>query len=458
MFSQLQEGLHKSLDRLRGVGRLNEENIKESLSTIRTALLEADVALSVCDRFLESVKTQALGEKVLQNVRPGDALIKLVNDELASILGDESAELNLSVKPPMVILLAGLQGAGKTTTAGKLAHYLKTKEKKSLLLVSTDIYRPAAMEQLERLSEQVGVDYFQASTKDAPKKIAQAALSHAKKHFHDVVIIDTAGRLHIDQDMMSEVSDIHQATQANETLLVVDSMTGQDAANIAKTFNDALPLSGVILTKTDGDARGGAALSMRMITGKPILFIGTGEKIHGLERFHPKRVASSILGMGDIVSLVEDANDQMDKKKQARLAQKIKKGKKFDFNDFLEQLQQMKKMGSMEKLMKKLPNMPAMPSKAKALTDGKQIAQMEAIVCSMTLKERLFPALLNGSRKRRIAAGSGTTIQDVNKLLKQFMQMQKMLKRFKGGKMMSKFNSMRDQLPPELQDQLPKDF
>lgn len=458
MFGGLSDRLNHTLERLRGIGRLDEENIAESLSAIRTALLEADVAVSVVKSFIEQIKQKAIGEKVMRNVRPGDALVKLVHDQLIHILGDSTVEMNLSVKAPMVIVLAGLQGAGKTTSAAKLANLLKNKNKKSVLLVSTDIYRPAAMEQLKTLAQNIEVDYYPTTVKDQPVKIAKAALKHAREKFHDVLIIDTAGRLHIDDDMMNEVTQIHQTVKAHETLLVLDSMAGQDAANIAKTFNDCLSLSGVILTKTDGDARGGAALSMRMITGKPILYIGTSEKIEGIEHFHPDRIASQILGMGDIVSLVEQAKEKMDDKKSQQLAKKIKKGKKFNFNDFLDQLQQMKKMGDMEKLLKKLPNMGTIPDKAKQMMDAKHINQMEAIVQSMTPKERLFPGLLNGSRKRRIARGSGTTVVEINRLIKQFNQMQKMVKRFKGSKMLNRINAMKGNLPPELRDQLPDDL
>ena len=458
MFGGLSDRLNQTLDRLRGIGRLDEENITESLLAVRTALLEADVAVSVVKTFIDEIKQKAIGEKVMNNVRPGDALVKLVHDELTHILGDTTVEMNFSVKAPMVILLAGLQGAGKTTSAAKLANLLKNKHKKSVLMVSTDVYRPAAMTQLQTLAKSIEIDCYPTSTKDKPLKIAKAALKHAREKFHDVLIIDTAGRLHIDDEMMKEVIQIHQSVQAHETLLVLDSMAGQDAVHVAKTFNNSLSLTGVILSKTDGDARGGAALSMKMVTGKPIRYIGTSEKIEGIERFHPERIASQILGMGDIVSLVEQAKERMDEKKSQKLAKKIKKGKKFNFNDFLDQLQQMKKMGGMEKLLKKLPNMGAIPDKAKQMMDGKQISQMEAIIQSMTHKERLFPALINGSRKKRIANGSGTTVVEVNRLIKQFNQMQKMVKRFKGGKMLNKINLMKEKLPPELRDQLPDDF
>ena len=458
MFKDLSDKLSKSLRDLQGVGRLTEDNIEDSLREVKVALIEADVALPVIKTFISDIKEKALGSDVLKNIKPGEALIKLVQDELVHILGDDSASLTLTGKPPLVILLAGLQGAGKTTTAAKLANHLKNKEKKSVLLVSTDIYRPAAIDQLEQLSKQIDVDFFPSNPQQKPVQIAKDAISHAKAKYNDIVIVDTAGRLHIDDQLMDEIKAIHGAVNPTDCILVVDSMAGQDAANSAKAFNDSLELSGVILSKTDGDARGGAALSMRYITQKPILFLGTGEKIDGLEAFHPKRVASRILGMGDIVGLVEAAQSKVDQEKATKFAKKIKKGKRFDFNDFIEQLGQMKKMGGMQSMLDKLPNMPNIPAKAANMFDDKIIVQMEAIVQSMTRKERSFPALINGSRKKRIAGGSGTTVQDVNKLLKQFAQMQKMMKRFKGNKMMNKLNALRGKLPPELLDQMPDDF
>lgn len=458
MFNQLGNRLTTTLNRLRGVGRLTESNIKVALREVKRALLEADVALPVVNQFLDDVNKAAVGQAVIKNIRPGEALIKIVHDELITILGGESAELNLKAEPPIVYLMVGLQGSGKTTTAAKLARWLKTTKNKSVLVTSADIYRPAAIDQLARVAEQVGVDCFPSNAQQKPTQIARDAIQHAKKHFHDVVIIDTAGRLHVDDELMAEVRDISSVAQPTETLLVVDSMTGQDAANVAKAFSDALNLTGVILTKVDGDARGGAALSMRMITHKPIKMIGTGEKLDALEAFHPQRIASRILGMGDILSLVEEAQQKIDHKQAAKLAQKVKKGKRFDFNDFLSQLKQMRKMGGLAGLMSKLPMMPNLPKGAAGMMDEKLLVKMEAMICSMTLKERSFPALINGSRKQRIAKGSGTDLQDVNKLLKQFTQMQKMLKRFKGDKMAKKMKNLQGQLPPELLDQLPPDW
>ncbi len=458
MFNNLADRLSTTLKKLRGLGRLTEENIKETLREVRTALLEADVALPVVKDFIEQIREKALGQEVVGNIRPGDALVKVVQDQLTHVLGDEHMELNLKTTPPAVILMAGLQGSGKTTTSAKLANWLKNSEKKKVMVTSADVYRPAAIDQLETLAQQIEIDFFPSDPSQKPVAIAKAALEKAKTQGIDVLIIDTAGRLHIDDEMMNEITDVSNAIDPTETLLVVDSMTGQDAANVAKTFNDALPLTGVVLTKIDGDARGGAALSMRMVTGKPIKFVGVGEKVEALEPFHPNRIASRILGMGDIVSLVEQAQHKVDKKQADKIAKKLKKGKRFNFNDFLSQLKQMKKLGGMKSLLGKLPNMGGMSKMATAMMDDKLLVRMEAIIQSMTPKERYFPALINGSRKRRIANGSGTTLQDVNKLLKLFTQMQKTLKRFKGDKMMKKMGQMQGQLPPELLDKLPKDF
>ena len=458
MFSTLSDKLTNTLNTLRGRGRLTEKNIKDTLKNIRKSLLDADVSLAVIKSFIADVQKKSLGAQVMKSIRPGDALIKIVKDELTHILGDECSELNLNAPAPLVILMAGLQGSGKTTTTAKLARYLKNKEKKSVLLTSTDIYRPAAIEQLKTLAEQIEADYFPSNNQQKPAKIAKDALQHAKQHHHDILIIDTAGRNHIDNELMDEIANLSAITKPTETLLVVDSMAGQDAANTAKTFNDRLELSGIILTKTDGDARGGAALSMRIITGKPIKFMGTGEKVDGLEAFHPDRVASRILGMGDIVSLVEHAQSTIDQEQVDKLNKKIKKGKRFDFNDFLGQLKQLKKLGGVQSVLSKLPGMGQLPPAAQEMMDDGAFIQMESIVLSMTLKERRFPDLINGSRKRRIAAGSGTTLQDINKLLKQFSLMQKMLKKMKGDKMMKKMKNMKSSLPPELLDQLPDDL
>jgi len=454
MFTQLSERLGNTVNKLRGIGRLTEANVKDALSDVKKSLLEADVALSVVKDFIEQVREKALGQEVMRSVRPGDSFVKLVQDELTHVLGDKQAELNLNAPAPIVFLVAGLQGSGKTTSVAKLANWLKTQKKKSVMVTSADIYRPAAIEQLATLAQQIDAEYFPSTTKDDPVSIVNNAIQQAKSKFIDVLIIDTAGRLHIDNEMMEEIKKISKAANPTETLLVVDSMAGQDAANIAKTFNDTLELTGTILTKTDGDARGGAALSMRMITNKPIKFIGVGEKIDALQTFHPDRIASRILGMGDIVSLVEEAEAKVDKKKADKVAKKLKKGKRFDFNDFLDQLHQMKKMGGMKSLLGKLPGMGAIPKAATAMMDDKLMIKMEAIILSMTLKERNFPALINGSRKRRISAGSGTSIQDVNKLLKQFAQMQKMLKRFKGNKMMNQMKQLEGNIPPELMNKL----
>ena len=461
MFNQLTERLSTTLEKLRGVHRFTEENIKEAIGDIRKALIEADVALSVVKTFIETVTEKAIGQTIIKQVRPEEAFVKLVQDELTTVLGGETTEINLRAQKPVVILMAGLQGSGKTTTTAKLAKGLSTTQKKTVMVTSTDVYRPAALDQLETLAKQIEVAHFPSTPQDKPLDIVKRAIDHAKKQFLDILIIDTAGRLHIDDAMMDEIQQISAACLPTETLLVVDSMAGQDAANVAKTFNEKLALTGVILTKTDGDARGGAALSMRIITGKPIKFVGTGEKIDGLAVFHPERVASRILGMGDIVSLVETVKAKVDKKEADKIAKKLQKGKRFDFNDFLSQLHQMKKMGSMQSLMDKLPGFAKVPKGASAMMDDKVIVQMEAIILSMTQKERRFPALINGSRKQRIAKGSGTSLQDIGKLLKQFAQMQKMLKRFSGNKMekrMKQLEQFRDQLPPELLAQMPEKF
>ena len=450
MFDSLSERLGQTVRNLRGVGRLTEENIKDSMREVRMALLEADVALPVVREFIAHVKEKALGENVLKSLTPGQALVKVVSDELTAIMGEENESLNLSVTPPAVILMAGLQGAGKTTTAAKLALLLKEKHKKSVMVVSADIYRPAAIKQLETVAAEVGANFFPSSIEQDPVDIANAAIKEAKIQNNDVLIIDTAGRLHIDDDMMGEIKRLHAAVTPVETLFVVDSMTGQDAATTSKAFNDALPLTGVVLTKTDGDARGGAALSTRYITGKPIKFIGVGEKMSALEAFHPERVASRILGMGDVVSLVEDAQLNIDHAKAEKLAKKLKKGKGFDLEDFSEQLQQMKNMGGIASLMGKLPGMPNIPKGAMDQVDDKKMLHLEAIISSMTPKERHFPDIIKGSRKKRIAAGCGLQVQDVNRLLKQFTQMQKMMKKMKGGGMAKMMRSMKGQLPPGM--------
>ena len=450
MFDSLSERLGQTVRNLRGVGRLTEDNIKDTMREVRMALLEADVALPVVREFIDHVKEKALGENVLKSLTPGQALVKVVNDELTAIMGEANEELNLSVTPPAVIMMAGLQGAGKTTTVAKLARYLKDKKKKSVMVVSADVYRPAAIKQLETVASEVGANFFPSSVDQDPVDIATAAIKEAKIQNNDVLIIDTAGRMHLDEEMMGEIKRLHAAVNPAETLFVVDSMTGQDAANTSKAFNEALPLTGVILTKTDGDARGGAALSTRYITGKPIKFIGVGEKMSALEPFHPERIASRILGMGDVVSLVEDVQSSVDHEKAAKLANKIKKGKGFDLEDFSDQLSQMKNMGGIASLMGKLPGMPNIPKGAMDQVDDKKMLHLEAIISSMTQKERRFPDIIKGSRKKRIAAGSGMQVQDVNRLLKQFSQMQKMMKKMKGGGMAKMMRSMKGQLPPGM--------
>lgn len=451
MFDSLSERLGRTIKNLRGQGRLTEDNVKETLREVRMALLEADVALPVVREFIERLRARAVGNEVLTSLTPGQALVKIVNDELVHVMGDACDELNLNVQPPAVILMAGLQGAGKTTTVAKLSRWLKERAKKSTLVVSCDIYRPAAIEQLKTLAGEVEAEFYPSDPSQDPVEIAKNAIDHARKHYKDVVIVDTAGRLHIDEEMMGEIKRIHAAINPVETLFVVDSMTGQDAANSAKAFNEALPLTGVILTKTDGDARGGAALSIRHITGKPIKFLGVGEKTAALEAFHPDRVASRILGMGDVLSLVEEAEHKVDKKKAARLAKKLKKGKGFDLVDFRDQLQQMSSMGGVASLMEKLPGMSNLPQAAKSQVNDKEMGKLVAIINSMTPKERTFPAVIKGSRKKRIAAGSGTQIQDVNKLLKQFTQMQKMMKKMAKGGMAKMLRGMKGGgMPPGM--------
>lgn len=456
MFDNLTERLTRSFNNLRGLGRLTEENIQQPLREVRLSLIEADVALPVIKKFIEDVKTKALGQEVV-NLNPEQAFIKTVRDELVQIMGAERAELNFKTQPPAVFLMAGLQGSGKTTSAAKLALYLKETEHKKVMLVSTDVYRPAAIHQLKILADQVGAEFFPSETHENPITIAEKALDSAKKNYMDVLIIDTAGRLHIDTEMMSEIKALHQKVSPIETLFVVDSMTGQDAANTAQAFHEALPLTGVILTKTDGDARGGAALSVRTITGQPIKFMGSGEKIEALEPFHPERVASRILGMGDILSLIEEVERKTDKKATEKLAKKLKKGSGFDLEDFKNQLVQMNSMGGLTGMMNKLPGMSQLPQNAMNQVNDSSTKQTIAIINSMTPKERRVPKIIVGSRKKRIALGSGTQIQDVNRLLKQFEQMQKMMKKFTkpGGmqKMMRGIGNL-----PGLKGLLPKDF
>jgi signal recognition particle subunit SRP54 len=448
MFENLSERLGKTFKNLSGKGRLTEDNIKDTLREVRMALLEADVALPVVRDFIGQVKERAVGTEVSKSLNPGQVFIKIVQSELESVMGQVNESLNLAAQPPAVVLMAGLQGAGKTTSVGKLAALLKQREKKKVLVVSVDVYRPAAIKQLETLATEVDVEFFPSSEDQNPVDIANAAIDFARKHFFDVLLVDTAGRLHVDGKMMGEIQVLHNAINPIETLFVVDAMTGQDAANTAKAFNDALPLTGVILTKADGDARGGAALSVRHITGKPIKFIGTGEKLDALEAFHPERIASRILGMGDVLTLIEEVERKVDKDKAQKLAKKVQKGKGFDLQDFKEQLEQMRNMGGMMSMMDKMPGMGNMTSQIKEKANDKSFVQMESIINSMTPGERTRPDVIKGGRKRRIAAGSGTQIQDVNRLLKQFTQMQKMMKKMSGGGMKKMMRGMQGMIPP----------
>ncbi|ALN92187.1 MULTISPECIES: signal recognition particle protein [Lysobacter] len=443
MFESLTQRLSGTIERLRGRGRLTEENIRESMREVRIALLEADVALPVVQALIERIKVRAVGQEVLKSLTPGQALIKVVRDELTTVMGSQAADLNLNVPAPAVILLAGLQGAGKTTTVGKLAKHLKERRKKKVMVVSADVYRPAAIEQLKQLAQQVDVLFFASDASQKPVDIVRAAIADAKKSYVDVLLVDTAGRLAIDEAMMAEIKALHAAVTPVETLFVVDSMTGQDAATTAKAFSEALPLTGVVLTKTDGDARGGAALSVRYVTGRPIKFIGVGEKPDGLDVFHPDRVASRILDMGDVLSLVEQVEQQVDKDKAQKLAEKVAKGKKFDLNDMKDQLEQMQNMGGLHGLMDKLPGMGQIPESVKNQVTGKEVPRMVAIINSMTKKERRNPGLLNGSRRARIAKGSGLTPADVNKLMKQYQQMEKMMSKLSGGGMKGLMRGMK---------------
>ncbi len=448
MLENLTGRLQATLKHLRGEARLTESNISGALREVRMALLEADVALPVVKQFIEDVRAKAVGQDVLGSLSPGQAAIKVVYDALVALMGEKNERLNLAVRPPAVVLMAGLQGSGKTTSAAKLARYLREREKKSVLLASADVYRPAAMEQLQRLSAQVGANFFPSRPDQKPTEIAQAALEQARVSATDILILDTAGRLHVDAAMMDEIRALHTALDPVETLFVVDSMTGQDAVNTAKRFNDVLPLTGVILTKTDGDARGGAALSVRAVTGKPIKFLGTGEKTDALEPFHPDRLASRILGMGDVLSLVEQAQRTVDHDKAKQLAQKVAKGKGFDLEDFREQLLQMERMGGMSSLVDKLPGLGGkLPGPEQFKQGEKQMLRLVAIINSMTPVERREPDIIRGSRKRRIAAGSGTQVQDVNRLLKQFGEMQIMMKRLGKGGMGKMMQSLKGRMP-----------
>jgi signal recognition particle subunit SRP54 len=435
MFDNLTDSLSATLKNLRGQGRLTEDNIKDTLREVRMALLEADVALPVVTDFIEQVRAGALGQEVQNSLTPGQALIKLVQAELVKVMGAANEGLNLKTQPPAIILMAGLQGAGKTTTVAKLGRWLQETQKKKVGVVSADVYRPAAIKQLQTLAEDLSLTFFDSDISQKPVDIAKNAIEAAKRKYLDVLIVDTAGRLHIDDEMMGEIKALHAAIKPIETLFVVDSMTGQDAANTAKAFNDALPLTGVILTKADGDARGGAALSIRHITGKPIKFIGVGEKTTALEPFYPDRIASRILGMGDVLGLIEEIEQKVDKEKAEKLARKIQKGKNFDLEDFREQLQQMQSMGGVSSMLDKLPGIGNVPQEMKDKVNDKMIARQIAVICSMTKQERKHPDLIKGNRKKRIADGCGQELQDVNRLLKQFMMMQKMMKKLKSGNM-----------------------
>lgn len=449
MFDSLSDRLSRTIKNLRGQGRITEDNIKDTMRDVRMALLEADVALPVVRDFVERVKQRAIGQEVMSSLSPGQALIKIVDEELVATMGEANEGLNLAAQPPAVVLMAGLQGAGKTTTVAKLAKLLQERHNKKVMVVSCDVYRPAAIKQLQTLAGQVGASFYPSEAEQQPVEIARAALDAAKKQFQDVLLVDTAGRLHIDETMMGEIQQIHQAVNPVETLFVVDSMTGQDAAVTAKAFNDALALTGVVLTKTDGDARGGAALSIRQITGKPIKFLGAGEKIDALEPFYPDRLASRILGMGDVLSLVEEVQRKVDVGDAEKLASKFKKGGSFDFNDLKAQMEQMMNMGGLGGLLDKLPGMGQLGN-IKDKVNDKDIKRLIAIIQSMTPKERAFPDIIKGSRKKRIAAGAGVQVQDVNKLMKQQQQMKKMMKKMKGGGMKKMMQMMQGKLPPGM--------
>jgi len=450
MFENLTDRLSRSMQKLRGRGRLTEDAVNEALREVRVALLEADVALPVVRSFIADVKARALGREVLQSLTPGQAMVKIVHDELVRVMGQENESLDLRAAPPVVVMLAGLQGSGKTTTAAKLARHLH-EQGKQVMLVSCDVYRPAAIEQLRTLAGQVEAAFQDSAADQDPVRIAREALDAARRQFMDVLLVDTAGRLHVDAAMMDEARSIARALQPHEILFVVDSMTGQDAANTAQAFNEALELTGIVLTKTDGDARGGAALSVREVTGKPIKFIGSGEKVDALQPFYPDRIASRILGMGDVLSLVEEVQRSVDRDQAEKLARKLKKGRGFDLEDFRAQLEQMNQMGGLTSLVDKLPGVGQLPDTVRSQVDDSQTRRMIAIINSMTPQERRFPDVIRGARKRRIAGGSGTSIQDINRLLKQYAQMQKMMKKLgRGGmqKMMKQMGRLQGGMPP----------
>ena len=448
MLDNLTQRLARVMKTLRGEARLTEENITDALREVRLALLEADVALPAVKEFIAAVKEKAVGEEVIGSLSPGQALIGVVHRELTRIMGEAHDGLNLATQPPAIVLMAGLQGAGKTTTVGKLGKLLRETQKKKVLVVSCDVYRPATIEQLKAVAAQAGVDFFPSAPTDKPLDIARNAVDWAKRHYHDVLLVDTAGRLAIDEAMMKEIAELHAALKPIETLFVVDAMLGQDAVNTAKAFNEALPLTGVVLTKLDGDARGGAALSVRHVTGRPIKYAGVGEKLSGLEPFHPERMASRILGMGDVLSLIEDAKKGIDEQKAVEFAKKLKSGKGFDLNDFKEQIGQMRKMGGLSSLMDKLPAQFAQAAgQMPAGVEDKAVGRIEGIINSMTPAERAKPELLKASRKRRIAAGAGVQVQEVNRLLNQFEQTQKMMKQFSKGGMAKLMRGMKGMLP-----------
>jgi signal recognition particle subunit SRP54 len=446
MLDNLTTRLAGIVKHIRGEARLTEANIQEALREVRIALLEADVALPVVKHFIDAVRAKALGAEVVGSLTPGQALVGVVHRELTALMGEANAPLDLATQPPAVILMAGLQGSGKTTTSGKLARLLLA-ERKKVALVSTDVYRPAAIEQLKTVAAQVGAEFIASATGEKPADIAKGALDYARTHYMDVLIVDTAGRLAIDEEMMREIAELHAVLKPVETLFIVDAMQGQDAVNVARAFNERLPLTGVILTKLDGDARGGAALSVRHVTGKPIKFAGVGEKLTGLEPFHPERMAARILGMGDILSLVEEAHARIDLQEAQRVAEKVKKGKGFDLEDFKQQIAQMKKMGGVASLLDKLPAQLAGSIDPAKLADDKQLKRIEGIINSMTRAERAKPELIKASRKRRIAAGAGVPVQAVNQLLNQFEQMQKMMKMMKGGNLQRMMRGMKGMIP-----------
>ena len=449
MFDKLTERLSGAVEALRGRGRLTDDNIADALRQVRMALIEADVAVPVVKSFIDAVRARAIGAEVQKSLTPGQVFIKILHDELVAVMGEPGQGLSLRAEPPVVVLLAGLQGAGKTTTSAKLARLLMSERKKRVLLTSTDIYRPAAITQLERLATQIGAGFVAVADGEQPLAIATRALEEARRGAYDVLIVDTAGRLHVDAEMMAEVQAIDRALAPHERLFVVDSMAGQDAVNAARAFNTALDITGVILTKADGDARGGAALSVRQVTGKPILYVGVGEKVEALELFHPERVASRILGMGDVLSLVEQVQRDVDRDKAAELAKKLSKGKGFDLNDLKEQMQQLEKMGGIGALMDKLPGrMSQAAAQAGNQFDQRQVKRQIAMIDSMTRKERRRPDVIDGSRKRRIANGAGVQVQDVNRLLKQFLQMQKVMKQFSKGGVRGLMRSLGGRLPP----------